>query len=113
MYPIVVTRPTGVAQIINPDGSFTRGFVATACLSACQDNGLAQSPEQIKRILKHALQGGTALAAGSHAAVAVQRKDYLGALLATTAGAAGVLLVERLLREHAQTAQEVTDGQEA
>ena len=43
------------------------------------------------------------------AAMAVRRQDYTGALVATAAGAAGVLLIERLLRDSAKAVQERKD----
>lgn len=90
-----------------PDGEqFLRGFVATACLSAFQDVRKPASKKSLKRVLRHALQGGAALAAGNHAAVALGRRDYTGALLATAAGAAGVLAIEYFLREAAPNEQE-------
>ena len=46
---------------------------------------------------------------GSQAAMAVRRQDYTGALVATAAGAAGVLLIERLLRDSAKAVQERKD----
>jgi len=82
------------------DGSFTQGFVASACISAFQDVARPGSKADYQRIVRHGLQGGAALAAGSHAARALHRNDYTGALLSIAAGAAGVLLVEHLLREH-------------
>lgn len=85
---------------------FLRGLVATACISAFQDVGKPASKKNLKRVLRHALQGGTALAAGSHAAIALGRRDWAGALLATAAGAAGVLAIEQLLRESAPNEQE-------
>ncbi len=94
-------------------GHFVRGLVASACLSAIQDVRTPASPENLKRVLRHALQGGTALAAGAGTAAALERRDYTGALIATAAGVAGVLVIERLLREPARHQQENEDGQEA
>lgn len=114
MYPVPpanVIRP--VAQRIETEGSFTRGFIATACLSAFQEQAIPRSPKQFKRVLRHALQGGAALAAGTHAAVSVKQGDYLGAVLATALGAASVLAVERLLQESSSSAPELINGQEA
>ena len=109
MYPL--RSPINAARSVRLDGSFTRGFVATACLSAFQDARVPSSSVQVKRIFKQALQGGTALAAGAQAANAVQRKDYIGALLAAAVGAAGVLLIDRVLQE--PVVQEVTHGEKA
>lgn len=100
-------------QGLESDGSFTRGFIATACLSAFQEQRVPSSPKQFKRVLRHALQGGAALAAGTHAAIAVKQGNYLGAVLATALGAASVLAVERLLQESSTSAPELINGQEA
>ena len=59
---------------------------------------------------RHALQGGTALSAGSRAAQALHRRDYGSALLAVATGAAGVMLIEHLLRAPAQTNTENDHG---
>jgi hypothetical protein len=83
------------------DGSFTKGFVATSCVSAFQGVSQPASQANLKRVLRHGLQGGTALAAGSRAAMALSHRDYSGALIATAAGAIGVLLIENLLRDAA------------
>ncbi len=79
------------------DGSFTRGLVAAACLSAFQDRRAEGSREALRRIVRHGLQGGVALSAGSQAAMAVRQGNYLRALTLAAAGATGVLLVERCL----------------
>jgi len=93
---------------VRGDGSFTQGFVASACISAFQDVTHPESKADYTRILRHGLQGGTALAAGSHAAVALRRNDYSEALLSIGIGAAGVLLLEHLLSNKADT-QEAGD----
>ncbi|WP_449191795.1 hypothetical protein [Thauera sp.] len=93
--------------------TFVQGFVAGACVSAFQDQASPLSRTELKRVLRHGLQGGTALTAGSAAAHAVRRQDYAAALLAAAAGAAGVLIIERMLRERVQTEQEKKDVQEA
>ena len=72
-------------------GAFARGFVATALLATLQDrHARGATPLPGRSILRHAIQGGTALAAGSVAADALLRRDYALALAAATAGAAGV-----------------------
>ncbi len=91
-------------------GAFAQGFVAAGCLSAFQDRPSPASPAEMKRVLRHALQGGAALAAGSQAASAFRRQDYTRMLAVAAAGAAGVLLIERLLRDPAQAEQEREDG---
>jgi hypothetical protein len=88
------------------DDGFAKGFVASACLSAFQGVADPVSPGQIKRVLRHGLQGGAALAAGSRAALALRYHDYTGAVLATAAGAAGVLLIEKLLSDSAESTDE-------
>lgn len=93
------------------DGSFIRGFVATGCLSAFQDIPDPKSAKHLKRVLRHALQGGTALTAGGRAVNAIQRGDYAGALIAAAAGAAGVLVIEQLLQS--KDDKENRHGQEA
>jgi len=75
-------------------GTFVQGFVAGACVSAFQDQASPLSRTELKRVLRHGLQGGTAL-------------------LAAAAGAAGVLIIERMLRARVQTEQEKKDVQEA
>ncbi|GAB3375543.1 hypothetical protein [Azotobacter armeniacus] len=84
------------------DNEFTRAFVASACLSAFQGVSHPTSPAQLKRVLRHALQGGTAFAAGARAAAAVRYGDYSGALVSAAVGATGVLLIEQLLRDAAR-----------
>jgi hypothetical protein len=81
---------------------FTRGFVAAACVSAFQDIENPAAAANLKRALRYGLQGGTALAAGSHAAQSLRQGSYGSALLAVAAGAAGVLMIENLLRDPVQ-----------
>ena len=88
------------------DGSFTQGLVAAGCISAFQDMTTTPSQVNYKRVLRHGLQGGTAFAAGSRAALALHHRDYAGALIATALGAAGVLLIENLLRDSTQPQEE-------
>ncbi|MBO3273917.1 hypothetical protein [Pseudomonas schmalbachii] len=89
------------------DGNFVRGFVASACLSAFQD---VPGKPDLRRVARHALQGGTAICAGTLAARALQRQEYSRALLTGMAGALGVMLVERLLRDDARSSQEIEHG---
>lgn len=91
-------------------GDFIRGFVAGGCLSAFQDRPSPTSPADLKRVLRHALQAGTALTAGAQAAAALHRQDYGAALLTAAAGAAGVLFIERMLRDAAQADMEKDNG---
>lgn len=92
---------------------FYRGCIVSACLSAFQDVPRPASARAAQRILRHALQGGTALAAGSRAAARLDRGDYAGALMAAAAGAAGVFLIEQLLGADAPANREHKHGQEA
>ena len=94
-------------------GTFVQGFVAAGCVSAFQDRPSPFAPADLKRVLRHALQGGTALTAGSCAAAALRQQDYARALVAATAGAAGVLLIERMLRDAAQAEKEKGDVEKA
>jgi hypothetical protein len=82
--------------------SFSLGLFAAGCVSAFQDVDSWKSEGHQKRVLRHALQGGTALAAGTYAAQAVRRGHYTDALIAAVAGAAGVMALESLLRESSQ-----------
>lgn len=99
-------RPYSTALPTPGDGSFTRGFVSAGCISAFQDMTTSPSQVNYKRVLRHGLQGGTALAAGSRAATALRHRDYSGALIATALGAAGVLLIENLIRDSAKPQEE-------
>ncbi|WP_275628552.1 hypothetical protein [Pseudomonas sp. 273] len=85
------------------DANFAKGFVTSACLSAFQD---AAGQPDLRRVARHALQGGTALCAGTLAARALQRREYARALFAGMAGAVGVMLVERWLHDGARPRQE-------
>lgn len=93
------------------DSGFVRGFVVSACLSAFQDVAWPLSPSQLKRTLRHALQGGVALRAASRAADRVQGGELLPALLAAAEGAVGVFLIEQLLRHPVQPTLETAHGQ--
>lgn len=79
---------------------FLRGFVATGLLAAlheqqhCADGAVALSG---RRILRQAVQGGMALAAGAVTTDAVQRREYRLAITAVAAGAVGLLVAEHLL----------------
>jgi hypothetical protein len=79
--------------------SFTKGLVAAGCISAFQDVTSLKTEGHQKRVLRHALQGGTALAAGTYSADALRHGDYLRAVLAAAAGAEGVLAIERAMND--------------
>lgn len=79
--------------------NFVRGFVATGLLSVCQDRFQPNAaPIDGRRVLRHALQGGVALAAGSVAAEALQRREYGVALTFAAGAAAGLVCCDYLLR---------------
>lgn len=91
--------------------TFVQGFVAGGCLSAFQDRSTQLgSSADLKRVLRHALQGGTALAAGTQTASALRQRNYVSALVAAATGAAGVLIIERLLSDNVHVEQEKQHG---
>lgn len=92
------------------DSDFVRGFVASACLSAFQNAPRELAAGRLQRVLRHGLQGGAALTAGARAAAQIRRGDYAGALVAAAAGAAGVLLIEKLLGDAVGPATEDRNG---
>ncbi|PKU24717.1 hypothetical protein [Telmatospirillum siberiense] len=75
---------------------FARGFVATALLAAIQKEG-GERPRSGRAVLRRAVQGGAALAAGTAVADALRRRRYADALLAAAGGGAGILAAELLL----------------
>lgn len=75
---------------------FARGFVATALLSAIQKDDVGM-PRPGRAVLRRALQGGAALAAGTAAVEALRQRRYAEALLAAAGGGVGVLAAELLL----------------
>ena len=77
--------------------AFLRGMMVTGLLVAIQDRRAARRPAAPAKVLRHALQGGAALAAGTVAARALTRNDLPLALTAIAAGAAGVLAAEALI----------------
>lgn len=86
--------------------SFIRGFVSAGLLAVLDGRGAGRGT---RRILRLALQGGAALAAGSVAAAALQRRQLTGTVAALAAGAAGLFTIEHLLRE--KTSKEKDHGQ--
>lgn len=82
--------------------NFVRGFVATGLLAALQEGGAPRTVDA-RAALRSALQGGVALAAGSSAADALQRRNYNGAVLAVASGAAGMVAIDYLTRKPART----------
>lgn len=93
---------------------FVRGFVATGLLAAVQDraarHGSHDSRAEAQRVLRLALQGGAALAAGTEAATALQQRDWTRAMTVTAVGALGVLAIERLMTT--ETFREMNNEQE-
>lgn len=81
---------------------FARGFVATGLLSALQDRCAPGAAIDGRRALRHALQGGVALAAGSAAAEALARRDVFTVLLAVAGGGAAIASIEQLLHRRVQ-----------
>lgn len=77
-------------------GNFTRGLVATGLLAAIQ-NRWSQGKPANHKVLRLALQGGAALAAGIATAESLRRGDYTRALIALAGGAVGVAAAEMLL----------------
>ena len=82
-----------------PATLFVRGFLITGLLAAIQGRGEPNAPPfDGRKALRHAVQGGAALAAGVFAANAVSRGQYGRALGYAAAGTAGVLAAEILLQ---------------
>jgi len=77
--------------------NFTRGMVAAGLLTAVQERWAGGLPPPGRKILRYALQGGAALAAGAAAAEAVRSRNLAGSVLAVAAGVAGVVAIEHLL----------------
>ncbi|WP_333824570.1 hypothetical protein [Pinisolibacter sp.] len=84
---------------------FARGFVVTALLEAAQSR-----PHDGRRLLRRALQGGAALAAGTSAAASLGRRDYLPALAAVAVGAATIAAAEILTDPTLFASQETERG---
>lgn len=87
---------------------FLRGLVTTGLLASVQERG--RKPRIDRRTARLALQGGSALAAGSAAARAWQQGRKTAALSSVTLGVAAVLSIECLLQD--KPAKEKHDGQE-
>lgn len=108
-----------VAAIDEAPTAFARGFLVTGLLATLQDRRTAGAvPPSARKVLRHAVQGGSALAAASVAAEALARRDYSLAVAAVAAGAAGVLAAEYLLNietteEERGLGQEKQEGEAA
>lgn len=91
--------------------TFARGAIATGLLSAIQREAGA-APRSGRTVLRHALQGGAALAAGTMAAEAIRRGRLAEALIAAAGGAAGMVAIEFLLNPPVCEDTEKNLGQE-
>ncbi|TAN77954.1 MAG: hypothetical protein EPN20_01380 [Magnetospirillum sp.] len=91
-------RRGGKASATSTTEVFVRGFIATALLSALQDRAAASAPPHWRKILRHGLQGGAALAAGTKAAQAITRRDYRTGTVAVMAGATVIVAAETALQ---------------
>lgn len=91
----------------NMTNDFVRGFVTVALVAALERNARRKRAGFDKNVLCRATQGGVALAAGVAAGHAVQRRDYTAALVATTAGLAGVYAVDCLINNFSKESQHV------
>ncbi len=78
---------------------FIRGAVATALLSALSQTKNAPNKTSGKQVLKHALQGGFAAAAGMGVANAIESKEYQQALLLVLGGSVGIAGAELLIKD--------------
>lgn len=78
--------------------AFLRGVLVTGMLVALTDR--RKDKPQGRKVLRQAVQGGAALAAGTVAAEALVRRDYKLAAMAVAAGAAGVVAAGHLFDEN-------------
>lgn len=92
--------------------AFVRGFVATGLLVGLGQAGTARPCPASRTVLRKALQGGVAIAAGSVAARALSRRRYATVLAATAAGAIGILASGALLAATPQQEKETDLGEE-
>lgn len=76
---------------------FARGLVAAGLLAAVQDRWSGAPPASARKILRLAVQGGAALAAGIATAESLRRRDYAGTAVALAGGAVLMVAAERLL----------------
>ncbi len=93
-------------------GAFAKGFVTTALVAGLQDRRESpNAPRPARKILRHAVQGGIALASATVVADALRLRPrhYGVALTAVAAGAAGVIAAECLLSPH-QSDQDKENG---
>ena len=104
-------RKRGKGDAEKVPATFARGFIATALLDGLR-NPAGSAALSGRVVLKHALQGGCALAAGTVAAQALWRRKFAFASAATAVGAVGILMAEALLSTHHQDDKEKGRGQE-
>lgn len=90
-------RRKAVAAAADAPAAFLRGALVTGLLVALQGRHAAKPAG--RKVLRHALQGGAALAAGTVAAEAIVRRRYAVAAGAVAAGAVGVVAAEYLIDE--------------
>ncbi|MDR2925142.1 MAG: hypothetical protein LBU76_04225 [Azoarcus sp.] len=76
---------------------FARGFVSAGLLSAAKQRAKGRAFNR-RTVLRHALQGGVALAAAVAAGHAAQRRDYAALAVTAALGAAGVFALDDVLR---------------
>lgn len=76
---------------------FTRGLVAAGLLAAIQDRRVGPAQPSPVRVLRLAVQGGAAIAAGAATARSLRQGDNLGALIALAGGAAAIFAAETLM----------------
>lgn len=88
--------------------NFTRGMIAAGLLAAIQDSRTSGKPHG-RKLLRQALQGGVALAAGAAVAESMRDQDYFGALSALAGGALGALALETLLATELAAATETSE----
>lgn len=87
------------------DRGFVRGFVAAGCISAFQDVENPMTKDNLMRVARQSLQGGVALAAGTGVVHAIRRQDYMSAIVTLATGAAGVYVIEQLMKDKKQNSQ--------
>lgn len=102
-YPMAAWVPP--AAFSRVDGQeFLKGALMTASLAALQGMPDLHRRSTRRRVLRRALQGGTALSAANSAARSLAQGRPGQALVAASLGAAGVYLIERLLGDAAPDA---------
>lgn len=95
-YPAAAwTQPVPLMRFESQE--FLKGTLVTAGLAALQGKPDLRQRSTQRRVLRHALQGGTALSAASSAARSLAQGRPAQALVAASLGAAGVYLIERVL----------------